>query len=191
MKLSIDNHWNLLEPWHEHSAVYRQHCRAASGLIRGHINSTVIGFVQITPESLSVEVYKWYSNESTWWLMKPVKVYSQGRHLSLLVNFTSDNLYSSWHWVRLASFSLLISPPGPAVGPAPGVCSVWSDSSCVLRFCPGTNSLTLTVRQAPGGRPQDGIVFLRDRLADHGILRLVRSDQWEHLFISNLAPCQI
>ncbi|XP_040013319.1 rho guanine nucleotide exchange factor 28 isoform X2 [Xiphias gladius] len=70
-------------------------------------------------------------------------------------------------------FRVLAAPPGPVVGPAPGVCSVWSDSSCALRFCPGTNSLTLTVRHAPGSCPQDGIMVLRDRLLDHSILELI------------------
>ncbi|XP_071321529.1 rho guanine nucleotide exchange factor 28 isoform X2 [Trachinotus anak] len=72
-----------------------------------------------------------------------------------------------------AMFRALAAPPGPVVGPAPGVCSVWSDSSCMLRFCPGTNSLTLTVQQTPGSCPQDGVKVLRDRLADHGILKLI------------------
>ncbi|KAG7241218.1 hypothetical protein INR49_025961 [Caranx melampygus] len=74
-----------------------------------------------------------------------------------------------------AMFRALAAPPGPAVGPAPGVCSVWSDSSCMLRFCPATNSLTLTVRQAPSSGLQDGIMFLRDRLADHSILKLINT----------------
>ncbi|XP_056259969.1 rho guanine nucleotide exchange factor 28 isoform X2 [Seriola aureovittata] len=72
-----------------------------------------------------------------------------------------------------AMFRVLAAPPGPVVGPAPGVCSLWSDSSSMLRFCPGTNSLTLTVRQAPCSCPQDGIMVLRDRLADHSILKLI------------------
>ncbi|KAF0038914.1 hypothetical protein F2P81_009398 [Scophthalmus maximus] len=72
-----------------------------------------------------------------------------------------------------ASSSLLISSPGPVADPAPGVFSVWSDSSRMLRFCPGTNSLTLTVRQAPGSCPQEDIVVLRDRLEDRSILRLI------------------
>uniref|UniRef100_A0A4W6F461 Rho guanine nucleotide exchange factor 28 n=1 Tax=Lates calcarifer TaxID=8187 RepID=A0A4W6F461_LATCA len=75
-----------------------------------------------------------------------------------------------------AMFRVLAAPPGPVVGSAPGVCTVWSDSSCMLRFCPGTNSLTLTVRQAPGSCPQDAIMLLRDRLVDHSILKLVRAD---------------
>ncbi|XP_018529451.1 rho guanine nucleotide exchange factor 28 isoform X2 [Lates calcarifer] len=72
-----------------------------------------------------------------------------------------------------AMFRVLAAPPGPVVGSAPGVCTVWSDSSCMLRFCPGTNSLTLTVRQAPGSCPQDAIMLLRDRLVDHSILKLI------------------
>ncbi|XP_074474476.1 rho guanine nucleotide exchange factor 28 isoform X3 [Sebastes fasciatus] len=72
-----------------------------------------------------------------------------------------------------AMFRVLAAPPGPVVGPVPGVWCVWSDSSCMLRFCPGTDSLTLTVRQAPGSCPQDAIVILRDRQGDHSILKLI------------------
>ncbi|TMS08080.1 Rho guanine nucleotide exchange factor 28 [Larimichthys crocea] len=61
----------------------------------------------------------------------------------------------------------------PAVGPVPGVRCVWSDSSCMLRFCPGMDSLTLTMWQTPGSCPEDGIVILRDRLGDHSILKLI------------------
>ncbi|XP_044031288.1 rho guanine nucleotide exchange factor 28 isoform X2 [Siniperca chuatsi] len=72
-----------------------------------------------------------------------------------------------------AMFRVLAAPPGPVVGPVPGVWCVWSDSSCMLRFCPGTDSLTLTVRQTPGSSPQDGIMIFRDRLGDQGILKLI------------------
>ncbi|XP_034458148.1 rho guanine nucleotide exchange factor 28 isoform X3 [Hippoglossus hippoglossus] len=72
-----------------------------------------------------------------------------------------------------AVFRVLAASAGPGVGPAAGVCSVWSDSSRTLRFCPGTNSLTLTVRQAPGSCPQDDIMVLRDRQEDHSIVRLI------------------
>ncbi|KAM3843308.1 rho guanine nucleotide exchange factor 28-like, partial [Diretmus argenteus] len=72
-----------------------------------------------------------------------------------------------------ALFRELAIPPGPAVGPAAGVCCVWSDSSSMLRFCPGTDSLTLTVLQAPAGCPEDSIVVLRDRLRDHSIQKLI------------------
>nr|XP_019938029.1 PREDICTED: rho guanine nucleotide exchange factor 28-like [Paralichthys olivaceus] len=72
-----------------------------------------------------------------------------------------------------AVFRVLAASAGPGVGPAPGVCSVWSDTSRTLRFCPGTNSLTLTVRQAPGSCPQDDIMVLRDRQEDRSIVRLI------------------
>lgn len=84
------------------------------------------------------------------------------------------------------SFVLPVSPPGPVVGPVPGVWCVWSDSSSMLRFCPGTDSLTLTVRQAAGSCPQDGITILRDRLGDQSILKLVRTNHWEHLYLKSL-----
>ncbi|XP_070706318.1 rho guanine nucleotide exchange factor 28 [Pempheris klunzingeri] len=72
-----------------------------------------------------------------------------------------------------AMFRVLAAPPGPVVGPVPGVWCVWSDSSCMLRFCPVTDSLTLTVRQTPGSCPQDGITILRDRLEDQSILKMI------------------
>ncbi|XP_029300781.1 LOW QUALITY PROTEIN: rho guanine nucleotide exchange factor 28 [Cottoperca gobio] len=72
-----------------------------------------------------------------------------------------------------AMFRVLAAPPGPAVGPVPGVWCVWSDSSCMLRFCPCTDSLTLTVRQTSGSCPQDAILALRDKLGDHSILKRI------------------
>ncbi|XP_044189814.1 rho guanine nucleotide exchange factor 28 isoform X2 [Thunnus albacares] len=72
-----------------------------------------------------------------------------------------------------AMFRVLAAPPGPVVGPVPGVWCVWSDSSRMMRFCPGTDSMTLTVRQAPGSCPQEGIMFLRNRLGDHSVLKLI------------------
>ncbi|KAM6901040.1 rho guanine nucleotide exchange factor 28 isoform 3-T3 [Lycodopsis pacificus] len=72
-----------------------------------------------------------------------------------------------------AMFRVLAAPPGPAVGPVPGVWCVWSDSSCMLRFCPATDSVTLTVQQAPGRCPRDSIGILRDRLGDDSVLKLI------------------
>ncbi|XP_040053934.2 rho guanine nucleotide exchange factor 28 isoform X3 [Gasterosteus aculeatus] len=78
---------------------------------------------------------------------------------------------------RHAMFRALAAPPGPAVGPVPGVWCVWADGSSMVRFCPRTGSLTLTVRQGrrpePGGRPEDAVGILRERLADDSILKLV------------------
>uniref|UniRef100_A0A3B5AMK6 Rho guanine nucleotide exchange factor 28-like n=1 Tax=Stegastes partitus TaxID=144197 RepID=A0A3B5AMK6_9TELE len=70
-------------------------------------------------------------------------------------------------------FRVLAAPPGAGVGPVPGVRCVWSDSSSVLRFCPGTDSLTLTLLQTPGGFPEDSIMVLRERLGDHSVLKLI------------------
>ncbi|KAG7498232.1 rho guanine nucleotide exchange factor 28 isoform X4 [Solea senegalensis] len=70
-------------------------------------------------------------------------------------------------------FRVLTASPGPAVAPAPGVCSVWSDNFSMLRFCPGTNSLTLTVRQVPGSCCPDAIMVLRGRMEDHSIQKLI------------------
>uniref|UniRef100_A0A3Q1EM94 Rho guanine nucleotide exchange factor (GEF) 28a n=1 Tax=Acanthochromis polyacanthus TaxID=80966 RepID=A0A3Q1EM94_9TELE len=74
-------------------------------------------------------------------------------------------------------FRMLAAPPGPGVSPVPAVCCVWSDSSSMLRYSPGTDSLTLTVHQASGCCPQDVVVALRDRLGDHSIIKLVRSNR--------------
>uniref|UniRef100_UPI0037E89362 rho guanine nucleotide exchange factor 28 isoform X2 n=1 Tax=Semicossyphus pulcher TaxID=241346 RepID=UPI0037E89362 len=73
-----------------------------------------------------------------------------------------------------AMFRVLTAPPGPVVGPGPGVRCVWSDSSCVLRFCPRTNSLTLTVRQTPGSCPQDAVMILRERLGEQSVSKQIR-----------------
>uniref|UniRef100_A0A3P8RNN8 Rho guanine nucleotide exchange factor 28 n=1 Tax=Amphiprion percula TaxID=161767 RepID=A0A3P8RNN8_AMPPE len=62
-------------------------------------------------------------------------------------------------------FRMLAAPPGPGVGPVPAACCVWSDSSSMLRYCPGTDSLTLTVHQA----------------SDHSVIKLVRSNHREYL----------
>ncbi|KAM7392557.1 hypothetical protein PAMA_007597 [Pampus argenteus] len=73
-----------------------------------------------------------------------------------------------------AMFGVLAASPGPVVGTVPGVWCVWSDSSHMMRFCPGRDSLTLSVRQAPSSSsPQEGIMFLRDRLEDHSVLQLI------------------
>ncbi|XP_036973184.1 rho guanine nucleotide exchange factor 28 isoform X3 [Acanthopagrus latus] len=72
-----------------------------------------------------------------------------------------------------AMFRALAAPPGPVAGPVPGVWCVWSDGSSMLRFCPGMDSLTLTMRNTPGSCPQDGIKILRDRLGDSRILKLI------------------
>nr|XP_046230151.1 rho guanine nucleotide exchange factor 28 isoform X2 [Scatophagus argus] len=77
---------------------------------------------------------------------------------------------------RHAMFSVLAAPPGPV----PGVWCVWSDSCHMLRFCPWTDSLTLTVRQTPGSRPQDGIILLRDKLADSNIIKLINVLKADH-----------
>uniref|UniRef100_A0A3Q1C4V6 Rho guanine nucleotide exchange factor (GEF) 28a n=1 Tax=Amphiprion ocellaris TaxID=80972 RepID=A0A3Q1C4V6_AMPOC len=62
-------------------------------------------------------------------------------------------------------FRMLAAPPGPGVGPVPAACCVWSDSSSMLRYCPGTDSLTLTVHQA----------------SDHSVIKLVRSNHRDYL----------
>lgn len=87
-------------------------------------------------------------------------------HSSLLVNsfLCSSSAFNS-------------SPPESAVEPVPGVWCVWSDGSSQLSFCPKTDSLTLTVREALGSCPQEAIMVLRDRLGDQDIVRKVRANR--------------
>ncbi|XP_027881350.1 rho guanine nucleotide exchange factor 28 isoform X2 [Xiphophorus couchianus] len=75
-----------------------------------------------------------------------------------------------------STFSLSEAP----VGPPPGVFCLWADSSCMLRFCPGTESVSLTLRQAPVGCPQDAIIVLREKLEDHRICRQINSVRGKH-----------
>lgn len=44
----------------------------------------------------------------------------------------------------------------------------------MLRFCPGTDSLALSVRHTPGSSPQDSIMVLRERLEDFSVSKMVR-----------------
>ncbi|KAM6975874.1 rho guanine nucleotide exchange factor 28 [Tautogolabrus adspersus] len=88
-------------------------------------------------------------------------------------------------------FRVLAAPPGPAAGS--GLRCVWSDNHCMLRFCPGTNSLTLTVQQTPDSCPQDAIMILRERLRDPCILKLInelKAADEEDKTIKNEIPCK-
>ncbi|XP_029940888.1 rho guanine nucleotide exchange factor 28 isoform X2 [Salarias fasciatus] len=68
--------------------------------------------------------------------------------------------------------ALAAGPPGPAVRPAPGVCCVWSDTACMLRFCPVTDTSALTVQRTTSSFPHDCIATLRERLKDQTVLKL-------------------
>ncbi|XP_035766272.1 rho guanine nucleotide exchange factor 28 [Neolamprologus brichardi] len=72
-----------------------------------------------------------------------------------------------------AMFMLLAASPGPAVSPLPGVWCLWSNSSYMLRFCPGTDSIALSVRHTPGSSPQDSIMVLRERLEDFSVSKMI------------------
>ncbi|MED6290504.1 hypothetical protein CHARACLAT_013658, partial [Characodon lateralis] len=73
-----------------------------------------------------------------------------------------------------SAFRDLAVPPEAAVDlPLPGVFCLWADSSCMLRFCPGTESVFLTLRQAAHNCPQDAIMVLRERLKDHRVCRQI------------------
>ncbi|KAM3599229.1 uncharacterized protein V6R79_002353 [Siganus canaliculatus] len=81
---------------------------------------------------------------------------------------------------QLTTLSVLSDPPGPVVGPLPGVWCVWSSSSCMLRFCPKMDSVTLTMQQMPGSCPEDAIATLREKLKERSILRLIAAFKGEH-----------
>ncbi|KAF7659596.1 hypothetical protein LDENG_00295630 [Lucifuga dentata] len=72
-----------------------------------------------------------------------------------------------------AMFRALTTTPVPAVHPVTGVWRVWSDSSSTLSFCPGMDSVTLSVQQAADICPRDTVTILRERLRDHSILKLI------------------
>ncbi|XP_012726917.2 rho guanine nucleotide exchange factor 28 isoform X1 [Fundulus heteroclitus] len=89
-----------------------------------------------------------------------------------------------------STFRDLAVPSVAAVDPLPGVFCLWADSSCMLRFCPGTESVFLTLRQAPGC-PQDAITLLKERLEDHGVCRqmnFLRADARKHKCHKKEAP---
>ncbi|XP_043951909.1 rho guanine nucleotide exchange factor 28 isoform X4 [Gambusia affinis] len=77
-------------------------------------------------------------------------------------------------------FDSSFSPSEAPVGPPPGVFCLWADSSCMLRFCPGTESVILTLRQPPVGCPQDAIMVLREKLEDHRLCRQINSLRGKH-----------
>ncbi|XP_054908335.1 rho guanine nucleotide exchange factor 28 isoform X7 [Poeciliopsis prolifica] len=77
-------------------------------------------------------------------------------------------------------FDSTFGPSEAPVGPPLGVFCLWADSACMLRFCPGTESVFLTLRQAPVGCPQDAIMVLREKLKDHRICRQINSLRGKH-----------
>ncbi|XP_013883841.1 rho guanine nucleotide exchange factor 28 [Austrofundulus limnaeus] len=76
-------------------------------------------------------------------------------------------------------FRMLAESSRLAVGPLLGVWCLWSDSSCMLRFCPKLGSVILTVRQPPGSCPHDAIMVLQEKLRDlriHKLINVLRAD---------------
>ena len=67
------------------------------------------------------------------------------------------------------------SSPFPQRSPLVGVWCVWADSTRVLRFCPGSDCLSLTFLGGPESSVLGNILVLREKLMDHNILRQVRS----------------
>ncbi|KAM6984923.1 rho guanine nucleotide exchange factor 28 [Aplochiton taeniatus] len=61
----------------------------------------------------------------------------------------------------------------PLAVPPVGMRPVWLDGSCVLRFCPLTESLSLTVQPDPEHCVQKAIMLLRERLRDPAILKQI------------------
>ncbi|XP_076019628.1 rho guanine nucleotide exchange factor 28 isoform X3 [Genypterus blacodes] len=57
----------------------------------------------------------------------------------------------------------------------PGVGHLWSASSGLLRFCPASDSLTLSVQRAAWSCPLDAVVLLRDRMRDPSVLKQINA----------------
>ncbi|XP_041826213.1 rho guanine nucleotide exchange factor 28 isoform X2 [Melanotaenia boesemani] len=74
---------------------------------------------------------------------------------------------------RHTLFRVLAAPLGPVVGHLPGIWSLWSDSSRMLRFCPETDSVILTVHNSPDCCSQDSIMVLREKLEDCSVQKLI------------------
>ncbi|CAL8281854.1 unnamed protein product [Gadus morhua 'NCC'] len=72
-------------------------------------------------------------------------------------------------------FKALTTPPFPVGGRVVGGHCLWSDSSGVLRFHPGTDQLVLSAPRAPGPCPHDIITALRGKLKDPGVVRAIAS----------------
>ncbi|KAK0150676.1 Rho guanine nucleotide exchange factor 28 [Merluccius polli] len=77
-------------------------------------------------------------------------------------------------------FRVLATPLVPASGHVVGGHCLWSDSSGVLRFNPGTDQLTLSAPRAPGPRPHDIITALRHKQKDPSVLRTITSLSSDH-----------
>ncbi|KAM8871695.1 rho guanine nucleotide exchange factor 28 isoform 2-T4 [Synchiropus picturatus] len=58
----------------------------------------------------------------------------------------------------------------PGAGPVPGVWCVWSDHYRILRFCPASQSSTLTVKRGRDVSPQEDILLFRDKLRDPRVI---------------------
>ncbi|KAM9735884.1 rho guanine nucleotide exchange factor 28 isoform 2-T2 [Menidia menidia] len=65
-------------------------------------------------------------------------------------------------------FRVLATPSEPETGPPPGIQCLWSDNSWMLRFCPRTNSVFLTVPH-----PQDTHEVSQEKLEEHGVQKLI------------------
>ncbi|CAG5867622.1 unnamed protein product [Menidia menidia] len=66
-------------------------------------------------------------------------------------------------------FRVLATRSEPETGPPSGVQCLWSDNSCMLRFCPRTNSVFLTVPH-----PQDTHEVSQEKLKEHSVQKLIR-----------------
>ncbi|XP_031659083.1 rho guanine nucleotide exchange factor 28-like isoform X3 [Oncorhynchus kisutch] len=70
-------------------------------------------------------------------------------------------------------FMALATSPFPQRSPLVGVWCVWADSTRVLRFCPGSDCLSLTFLVGPESSVLGNIMVLREKLMDHNILRQI------------------
>ncbi|XP_045081279.1 uncharacterized protein LOC121583127 [Coregonus clupeaformis] len=72
-------------------------------------------------------------------------------------------------------FMALATPPVPQRSPLIGVSCIWADRTRVLRVCPGSGSLSLslTFLGGPESSVLGNILVLREKLTNHNILRQI------------------
>ncbi|CAL8320528.1 unnamed protein product [Lota lota] len=88
-------------------------------------------------------------------------------------------------------FRVLTTPPVPASGHVVGGHCLWSNSSGVLRFHPGTDQLILSAPRAPGPCPHDIITALRCKLKEPSLLRAVSELHQKSREVTPLDKCDL
>uniref|UniRef100_A0AAV2IUX5 Rho guanine nucleotide exchange factor 28 n=1 Tax=Knipowitschia caucasica TaxID=637954 RepID=A0AAV2IUX5_KNICA len=103
-------------------------------------------------------------------------------HLGLvhLSGFVTYQLKSQRAWTlpKQDAETILSIPQRENLSPEPcvGVCCIWSNSSSILRFCPGKSTFTLTLRNSSDKSSHETILLtFRERLKDPSTLTRVRA----------------